>query len=96
MNNSIFRVSAGGLFVFLFRNAEKQDSLQPEVLRGAGFIGNLLYRQLKNPGHAGNRPAAIQFFTDKQRKNEIVDAQLCLAYEISQGRGTPQAARAVH
>jgi len=37
----------------------------------------------------------IQFFTYKQRENEIVNAQLCLADEISQSVRAPQAARAM-
>ena len=96
LNNSIFCVSARGLFVFLFRNAEEQDSLQSEVLSGARLIGNLFYRQLENPGHACDRPALIDFLADKQRQNKIVCIQLCLADEISQSMGTPQAARTMH
>jgi hypothetical protein len=60
------------------------------------FIDNLLQRELKNPWHARDRPALLQFLAHEKRKNKIVRAQLCLADEISQGRGTPQTARPMH
>jgi hypoxanthine phosphoribosyltransferase len=95
LDNAIFCISTGGLFIFLFRNAEKQDSLYSKILSSTRFIGNLFHRQLKDSGHARDRPTVIQFFTYKQRENEIVNAQLCLADEISQSGRTPQAARAM-
>ena len=42
LNDSIFRVSAAGVFVLVFWNPEKQDRLEPEILSTARFIGYLL------------------------------------------------------
>jgi hypothetical protein len=69
--------------------------LKPQVLSGVRFIGSFLYRQLKNPWHAGDRPALPHLFTYKQRQNEIVGVQMCFAHEISQSRRTPQPTRTV-
>ena len=96
LDDSIFSVGAAGLFVFLFWNSEKQDGLEPEVLRGARFIGNFLDRKLKNARHARDRPAFIDFFAYKQRQNKIVRAQMGFAHQISQRRRTPQPPRPMH
>ena len=84
------------MFVFVCWNPEKQDRLQAEVLSAARFIGNLVYGQLKNSRHTGNRPTFIKFFAHEQRQNKIVDGQLCFADEISQSGGTPQAPWPMH
>jgi hypothetical protein len=96
LNNPVFGISSGGLFVFLFGNPEKKNGLQPEILSTLCFIDNLPHGKLKNPRHARDRPALLQFFAYEKRKNKVVDAQLCLADKISQGRGTPQTAGAMH
>jgi hypothetical protein len=62
------------LFVFVLRNPEKQDSLQPEILSALGFIDNFPQRELKNPWHACNWTAPFQFFAYKKRENKIVGA----------------------
>src|SRR6266478_3918133 len=96
LNDSIFRISAAGLFVFMFWNSEQQDRLEAEIFSAARFIGNLFYGQLKNSRHTGNGPTFIQFFAYEQRQNKIVDTQLRLADKISQSWGTPQAPRAMY
>jgi len=96
LDDSVFGVGAAGLFVFLFWDPEKQNRLEPQVLSSARFIGNFLDRQLKNAWQTRDRPALLHFFTYKQRQNKIVNAQMCLAGEISQGRRTPQPTRAMH
>jgi hypothetical protein len=70
--------------------------LKPQVLSGLRFIGSFLYRELKNPWHAGDRPALLHLFTYKQGQNEIVGVQVCFAHEVSQSRRTPQPTRTVH
>ena len=92
LHDSIFGVSAGGLFVFFFGNSEKQDRLQPEVLRAFRFIDNLVERKLKNPRHARDRSSLADLFAHEQRQNEIVSCQVGLADEISKSRRTPQSA----
>jgi hypothetical protein len=67
--------------------------LQPEILSAPRFIDNLFHRQLKNSRHACDRPALIQLFTDEQRQNKIVNGQMRLTNEVSQGSGTPQPTR---
>src|SRR4029453_9752152 len=47
LNNPVFGTRGAGLFVFLFRNAEKKDGLQPEILNALCFIDSLLQRELK-------------------------------------------------
>jgi hypothetical protein len=79
----------------MLRNSKKQDRLQPEVLSSARFIDNLFHRQLKNSRHTRDRLALVQFFVHEQRQNKIVNGQMRLADEVSQGRGTPQATRAM-
>jgi hypothetical protein len=96
LNNPVFGISGAGLFVFLSGNPEKKDGLQPEILNALCFIDNLLEGELKNPWHARNRPAPLQFLAHEKRENKIVGSQLCLADEISQGRGTPQTAGPMH
>jgi hypothetical protein len=84
------------LFVFFPRNPEKQDGLQSDILKTLRFLDNFLHRKLKDAWHARNRAALLQFFAYKERQNKIVDVQLCLANEVSQSRGTPQTAWAMH
>jgi hypothetical protein len=96
LNNPVFGTRGAGLFVFLFRNAEKKDGLQPEILNALCFIDSLLQRELKNARHARDWPAPLQFFAYEKGENKIVEPQLCLADEISQGRRTPQTAGPMH
>ena len=42
LNDSVFCVSAAGLFVLVLWNPKEQDRLEPEVLSTARFLGNLL------------------------------------------------------
>jgi len=70
--------------------------LEPEILSPARFIDNLFHRQLKNARHTGNRPASVQFFANEKRQDKIVNGQVRLTNEVSQGRGTPQATRSMH
>src|SRR5262245_16186957 len=93
LNHSVFCVSAACLLIFTRGNSEKQDSLQPEILSAPRFIDNLFHRKLKNSRHACDRPALIQLFTDEQRQNKIVNGQMRLTNEVSQGSGTPQPTR---
>jgi len=81
------------LLIFACWNSEKEDRLQPKILSSARFIDDLFHRQLKNSRHTGDRPALVQFFAHEQRQNNIVNSQMRLADEVSQGRGTPQATR---
>ena len=74
LNNTCFHIRAAGLFVFVLRNPEKQDSLQPEILSALRFIDNFLQGELENPWHARNRTALFQFFAYKKRENKIVGA----------------------
>src|SRR6516164_7291032 len=48
LNHSVFGVSGTCVLIFMLRNSEKQDRLQPEILGAARFIDNLFHRQLKN------------------------------------------------
>ena len=41
LHDTIVRVSAAGLFIFLFRNSEQEEGLQPEIARTLRFIDNL-------------------------------------------------------
>ena len=86
LNNPVFGISGAGLFVFLFGNPEEKNRLQPEILNALCFIDSFLHGQLKNPRHARDRPALIQFLTHEKRENKIVGAQLRLADKISQSR----------
>jgi hypothetical protein len=95
LDDSVFGVSAAGLFIFLFWNPEKQNGLESHVLSGTRFVGNFLDRQLKHARHAGDWSTLLDFFTYKQRQNKIVNAQMRLAGEVSQRRRTPQPARTV-
>jgi hypothetical protein len=84
------------LVIFPRGNSEKQDGLQSEILSSARFIDNLFHRQLKNARHSGDGPALVQFFADEERQNKIVNGQMRLTNEVSQGRGTPQTTRSMH
>src|SRR5207247_5412598 len=86
LNDPVFRVSAAGLLIFMLRNSEKQDSLQPEVLNATRFIGNVFHGQLKDSRHAADGSALIQFFADEQRQNKIENGQMRFSDEISQRR----------
>ncbi len=92
----VFCVGAACLLVFFFRNTEKQDRLQPEILSALGFIDNFRQRELKNTWHARDRVSSLHFFAYKKRQDEIMRAQLRLADEVSESTGTPQTARAMH
>jgi hypothetical protein len=92
LNNPIFRIRGGGVFVFLFGDPEEKNGLQSKILNALCFIDSVLERELKNPWHARDWTALLQFFAYEKRENKIMDAQLRLADKISQGRGTTQTA----
>src|SRR4029077_2813718 len=96
LNDSGFCVSAARLVIFTRRNSEKQDRLQPEILSAAHFVDNFFYRQLKNSRHTADRAALFQFFAHEQRQNKVVNGQMRLTNEVSQGSGTPQATRSMN
>jgi hypothetical protein len=81
------------LLIFACWNSEKQDRLQSKILSSTRLIDDLFHRQLKNSRHTGDRPALVQFFAHEQRQHNIVNGQMRLADEVSQGRGTSQATR---
>ena len=77
-------------------NSEKQGRLQAQILSPARFIDSVFDWQLKNSRHAADWLTSIQFFTDEQRQNQIVNGQIRLTDKVPQGRGTPQATRAMN
>jgi hypothetical protein len=86
LDDAVFRVGAARLFGFLFRNSKKQDRLKSGILRFLRFIDHFLDRDLKNTGHAHDRPPFVDLFADEKRENEIVRGQIGFADEIPQRR----------
>jgi hypothetical protein len=93
LHDTVFRIRRCCLLIFLLRNAEEQDGLQPEIAGALRFIGYVRERELKNARHARDWMPRRQSFADKKGKNEVVRAELCFANEISQAGALPQTAR---
>ena len=74
MDDAIFGVSAGRLFILFARNSEKKDGLQSEILRAPRFIDDSIWRKLKHAWHAFDRLAFFYFFADEKRQNKIARA----------------------
>jgi len=74
LHDAVFRVSPTSLFIFFFRDSEKQDGLQPHVPSALRFIDDPLHRQLKNAWHARDWSALVDFFAHEKWQNEIVRA----------------------
>ena len=76
-------MSAACLLVFLIRNSEKQDCLQPKVMSAGRLVDDFVERKLKYAGHTRDRPSLLDLFADEQRQNEIVCREIGLPDQIA-------------
>src|SRR6202035_1437006 len=71
-------------FVFFVGNSKKKNGLESGVLRPARFIDNLAEGELKNTGHARDRPSFVDLFADEERQHEIVRGEIGFANQVAQ------------
>ena len=96
LHDAILRIGAGSALVLFVRQAEKEDSAEPGLRGADGFAGDLVRRDLLDPGHAADGAAALDFLANEKRKDEIVRREDGLAHEVAQRGGAAQTARAVN
>lgn len=93
LHDAVFRIRRCCLLIFLLRNAEEQDSLQPEIVGVLRFVGYFREPELENARHARDWLPRYHSLADKKRENEVVRAEFYLANEVSQAGALAQTAR---
>jgi hypothetical protein len=84
LNDAVAGVSAGGLFVFGFRNAEKNYGAHAGFEGGFGFAEDFIDGKLENAGHGADGFANIFSGAREQRQNEAGVAEGSFGDEIAQ------------
>src|SRR4051794_9240497 len=66
LNNPVIGISAAGLLIFIVRDSEENNRLQPAILNLASFISDVAEGQLKDAGHARDRAAFGKLLANEQ------------------------------
>jgi len=95
LDHAVFRVSLRSALILEPGNAEEQHCGDARGARARRFGNDVPLAPLMNARHAGHRHGRLDFFADKQRKNQIAGLECRLTHHGAENRGRAEAAGAL-
>src|ERR1700730_11748652 len=93
LHHAVVGPGSGGYFVFLLRQAEQNYRGHPQRTRFAGFLHNLVDREVEDSGHGADFLAYALSWADEDGIDEGFCAEASFANQIAKGSGATQSAK---
>src|SRR6185503_11095556 len=96
LDDSVFRISAGGLFVFRFGQTEEDDAADAHVVSSRDFFSDLVNGEVRDTRHRGNLAPHACTRTHEEWQYEILGREASLTHQRANGVSSTKSTRTLN